>query len=255
MKTTLPLVLLASALLLASCGGGTATPSVPQARTVAGQIKELSVSNSGTVTYTAWTGGAGKVVAAVEGQDNLVTADLVADGNFSLTLPTVDASLLTDVGFSSDLPAGCTGNLKASGATDARGTAATFRVQASKSGEIAPMAVQVSNSSVSISSGGYIYADKAAGVSGTLNCSEGNTSVAGSINLQLKAGWNQVTFTITATSQGSGTVNFATGSLPAQWVYLEGGMAQPLSQQALSRSAQAQPALKVAQALKAALFR
>ncbi|GAA5532063.1 hypothetical protein [Deinococcus aluminii] len=252
MKNISLLLLAGSALLLASCD----KLSTPQPVTVSGQVKELIVSDTGAATYTGWTGGAGKVIASVEGQDNLATAALAADGKFSLTLPKLDAALLSPINFSSDLPAGCTGDLKTSGASDARGNAASFRVEAAqKSGEIAPAALETTFSgsnltALKIQSGGYVYADKAVGLSGKLNCTENGTPVTSDINLQLGAGWNKVTFTISTTQQGgtvSSTVSVTTGSLPAQWIYLEG--ASSLSQQALNGSALAQPALKVAKAL------
>ncbi|GAA5514969.1 hypothetical protein Dcar01_03733 [Deinococcus carri] len=244
MKNLSLLLLAGSALLLASCNMN----SVPQPEAVSGQVKELSPTASGAVTYTGWSGGAGKVMASVEGKDNLVTADLAADGKFSLTLPRLDASLLSPMDLSSELPDGCTGSLKTSGAGDARGNAASFDVQAGKSGMIAPAAFQMSNSSINISSGSYVYVDKAVGLSGKINCTEEGVGVTGDINLQLRAGWNKVTFTISATDQG-GNISLTTGSVPAQWVYLEGGLAFPIRQQSLSGSALAQPALKVARTL------
>lgn len=254
MKNLSLLLLVGSALLLASCD---TTPSAPQPEPVSGQVKELSVSDSGVVTYSGWTGGAGKVTASVDGKDNLVTADLAADGRFSLTLPKLDDSLLSSIDFSSKLPEGCTGSLKTSGASDARGKAASFRVEAGKSGEIAPGALETTASgskltSLKIQSGRYFYADKAAGLSGNLNCTVEGTPVTADINLQLRAGWNKVTFTISATQQGgsiSGTVGLKTGSLPAQWLYQKDDSALSLSQQALKGSAAARPVLKVAQAL------
>lgn len=244
MKNHSLLLLAGCALLLASCNMN----SVPQPETVSGQVKELSATASGSVTYTGWSGGAGRVMASVAGKDNLVTADLAADGKFSLTLPRLDASLLSPMDFSSELPDGCTGSLKTSGASDARGNAASFDVQAGKSGMIAPAAFQMANSSTSISSGSYVYVDKAVGLSGKLNCTEEGLTVTGDVNLQLRAGWNKVTFTISATAQG-GNISLTTGSVPAQWVYLEGGLAFPIKQQSLSGSALAQPALKVARTL------
>ncbi|WP_034382898.1 hypothetical protein [Deinococcus sp. YIM 77859] len=243
-------LLLGSTLLLASCNS---TPSTPQPETVSGQVKELSASPSGTITYSSWTGGAGKVLVSVEGKDNLVTADLTADGRFSLTLPSLDAALLSNLDLTSDLPEGCTGSLTTSGASNARGNVATFRVQAGKSGEIAPAGFQVRTSggtleSVSMEGGLYVYADKAAGLSGRLNCTQDGVPVTGNINVQLQAGWNKMTLTLSATKQG-GTLSLKTGSLPAQWLYLENDSALSLGQQSLNRSAAAQPVLKVAQAL------
>lgn len=217
MKNVTPVLLAGAALLLASCN----RTSAPQPEAASGKVVELKFDGTtGAPSYTAWSGGAGQVVASV-GTKELVRTDLKADGSFSLSLPKPDAALLsgtTSGSFTANLPNNCTGNLSLSGATDAKSAVPTFSVQAQKSGQIAPLASGGTASSPTAETGLYIYLDKAVGLSGQITCIQNNIIVTGNVNAQFSAGWNKVSTSVAITSAG-GTVTLKAGNIPSTWVY------------------------------------
>lgn len=228
-----------------------AAPTGDQTLTVTGKVTELSVNSStGAFTYTPWTGGAGKVNVAAGSKTNFAQGTLNADGNFSVVLPKPDASLLVGGANSSGLPEGCTGDLKVTGATDARSTGVDFTAQASKSGEIAPAALSMSadGKQLAVQVGAYVYFDKVAGLIGQLTCVENGASTSGTINAQFSAGWNKVSYSIVVNDSGTSSVSVTTGSVPAQWVYLGATGATPLSLSPRAQTLKAQ-ALASVQAL------
>lgn len=235
MKNPAALVLVGSALLLASCNRNS-VPAV-QPNVASGKVVELAFDpQTGSPSYTAWSGGAGKVVASVEGKPELATASLGADGSFSLTLPSVESSLLVNANpadFSTELPDNCTGSFTFSGANDAKSAVATFSVQAQKSGEIAPLAASGTATSLTLAVGLYVYFDKAVGLSGKLTCIENNKTETADVNLQFVPGWNVVSVDVMSTQ-----ISMKTGTLPGSWVYVgNGASALSLKSQHLERRA------------------
>ncbi|WP_157464939.1 hypothetical protein [Deinococcus apachensis] len=239
MKNPAALVLVGSALLLASCNRNS-VPAV-QPNVASGKVVELAFDpQTGWPSYTPWSGGAGKVVASVEGKPELATASLGADGSFSLTLPTVDSNLLVTpdpADFSTELPDNCTGSLTFSGANDAKSATAAFSVQAQKGGEIAPLALSETADSATFAAGLYVYFNKAVGLSGKVTCIENNTTATGDVNVQFVAGWNVVSVSVTGTATST-QISMKTGTLPGNWVYLGDGATQlSLKSQNLERRA------------------
>jgi hypothetical protein len=233
MKNPALLTLVCSGLLLASCNRNTP----PQPDSAAGKLVELKFAETtGAASYSAWSGGAGQVIASVEGKGELVKTVLKADGSFSLTLPRLETALLVaadPTALTPGLPENCTSSLEVSGAADARSAVATFGVQAQKSGAIAPFALREAANSATLEAGAYVYFDKAAGLSGKITCIKNNVSVTGDINVQFRPGWNKLSLSVAATATEV-KVSLTTGTLPANWVYLgDSQAAQPLGSQSL----------------------
>ena len=210
------LLLPLTAVLLASCGGGTTTPPAPKFPAI--------TSLSGTVVESgaAWTGGVGTVTLFTRGlKDEAVLASttLNADGSFSFaSLPTPDDASL-DV-FTDPVPGAetCTDNRVVSD-PNFKSTGTSFVIKAQKNGEIGLAAVN----ETAILIGDFIYSDRSVTIKGELNCPGNNQTYINSYDFQLVKGWNQVVFS-TPRDDTTAIVTFSnTNGSPsgAQWEFFE----------------------------------
>lgn len=238
MKKITPLLLLSSALFMASCGTTPAPDkAAPGALTALSGTLQEPTFNESTLTFgtQAWTGGAGTLIAQDAGGKEQARATLAADGNFNLTLPaTVAADRLTllDVAALNGAE-GCTGTVTAS--AQANGTALELRVDANKDGSVAPASFRVDQDSqgnptaLAVTTGLLVYVDRAVTLKGSQTCTAQGESATLNVDWQLRQGWNKASATLTINSAGSGSINLTSGSFPDTWLYLEGDTASPLS--------------------------
>lgn len=233
MKNFAVLTLACSGLLLASCDRN---PPPSNLTSVSGTLKEATF-NEQTFAFgpTAWTGGAGTLIAVGDDGEKVAQTALAADGAFSLSLPrTLAADRLTELDVSElNGVEGCTGTVKSS--TRANGALASFSVDAAKDGEVAPAAFRVNRdsagnpTSITVTVGLLVYVDRSVTVRGSQTCTQDGVTGRLNVDWKLGQGWNKVSTTFTLSDSGSGTINLTSGTLPADWLYLEGtGAASPL---------------------------
>jgi len=233
MKNITLLALTCSGLLLASCNRTTPPSNLTS---VSGTLKEVVV-NEQTMTFgtTAWTGGAGNLIAVADDGGEVARTALAADGSFTLSLPgtlapdrltALDVSELNDVN-------GCTGNVRASGQANA--ALASFSVDANKDGAVAPASFQIIRNSAGTPTGAkvtigmLVYVDRSVTLRGNQTCTENGASVRLDVDWRLGQGWNKVSVSFDLNDSDTVGLNLTSGSLPADWLYLEGtGVASPL---------------------------
>lgn len=247
MKNLALLTLACSGLLLASCNR---TPLPSNLTTVSGTVVEgkFGATSNGALTLTtsAWTGGAGSVRAyTAEGSQpqNVVTTPLAADGKFSLTLPaTPAAGTLSAIAADefNDEDDTCTGTVTVSN-TQAQVAALAIGAEgATKQGGISPLAVSNTvDSAGKVTSyeftlGQLLYVDRAVTLKGTQNCTNGDATFRGDINVSLRQGWNKVSLSVQFNAEADMTgLVVRSGSSPDTWVYMNSGSASPLGVQSL----------------------
>ncbi|WP_158679901.1 hypothetical protein [Deinococcus sp. NW-56] len=227
MKSLSLLALASAGLLLAACDR---TPPPSNLSAVSGTLKEASFDDA-TLTFgtVAWTGGAGSLLAVADDGEQVARTALAADGSFSLSLPRslaadrltpLDASEVGDV-------EGCTGTLKTS--AQVNGAAVNFYVDANKDGLVLPANIQITRNSAgtptsaTITTGLLVYVDRGVSVTGSQTCTDGTFTARLKVNWALGQGWNKVTASFTLSDSPTTTLNLTSGSLPADWLYLEGG--------------------------------
>lgn len=233
MKNLSLLALASATLLLASCNRDLPPSDLTS---VSGTLKEATF-NEQTLAFgtTAWTGGAGTLIAVGDDGEEVARTALGADGAFSLSLPrTLAAERLTELDVSElNAVAGCTGTLKSS--ARANGALASFSVDAGKDGEVAPAAFRVNRDSagnptdITVTVGMLVYVDRSVTITGSQTCTENGVTGRLNVDWKLGQGWNKVSTSFTLSDTASGTINLTSGTLPADWLYLEGtGAASPL---------------------------
>ncbi|NTY00545.1 hypothetical protein [Deinococcus sp. JMULE3] len=200
MKKLAPLLLLAP-LALGSCGLFNRAPK--PVTTAGGTLMDAKVtydaSGNATTTYTAWSGGAGKVTFNM--LDNTTQAPvktgettLSADGKFSFaSLPTPKDSDLT--GFeNSGTPSECTGKIEISDMA-VRGASPLLLTDATADVIVAPMNVTGTTDAAAT----LFYVDRNAKLSGKETCTYSNptSTYITEYNVSLVKGWNWVTLKIT----------------------------------------------------------
>ncbi|GHF57222.1 hypothetical protein HNQ07_003758 [Deinococcus metalli] len=268
-------LLLGCALLLASCGGG-GTPAVQPplqpsqpavtVSSVSGVVVENASTDAGIVTGP-WSGGAGSVSGEVTvgsgttaTTETLTTADLAADGQFTLPLPaSVDGAKLHaftgsyfDVGAQYPADSGtstaCTGAPTLSSSA-AHGITLAVKVKAAKAGTIAPLALGSDASGApSIQIGSVVYVDAPLTVVGTVTCTStyAGLQVRGTVtyDLNLASGWNQLTIKESSggvsSSGGTSTqdIVLSSGALPTnQWMFSPYTAVTPVGPGSLPRPA------------------
>lgn len=233
MKNISVAVLLLGLGLVACRGDQTPAPLA----SISGTVVERDPSDGGVAgsKTIAWTGGAGSVSGTVGAGMTVVATGgtLASNGAFSLNLPaTISNDLLTapSVGFKDyRKEINCTGTPTISD-PNLKVASLNLKVDASnKSGSIAPMSASgVSMNNYTMKTGALLYADRAAKISGDINCSGTVNGMAitikRTINYSLTAGWNKVAFELaTVTDAGKMTSNdtliTTNGSLPTDnWV-------------------------------------
>ncbi|MBB5232819.1 hypothetical protein [Deinococcus budaensis] len=198
MKTlTRPALLVGAALALSACGSARLPPAPenqPPVAAVRGEIANWA--GTGTVTLP---GPAGQALAS---------AEVAADGSFSLALPTEGA--LTGAGALRDSASalaqlGCTGTLSSSTpAARGYGFLALNARSSAQAQTIVAATVDFSYLPPRARLQGYawLYADQATRLTGTLDCGNllGLPRAAVTVNVQAKQGWNVLGIVLDASS-------------------------------------------------------
>lgn len=199
MKKIAPLLLLAP-LALGSCGLFNRAPQ--PVTTAGGTLMDAKVtydaSGDATATYTAWSGGAGKVILDLYDYAAKTTvkegeAALATDGTFSFaSLPTPKDSELS--AFTDDTqPTGCTGTIAPSDKST-RSTSASFRTDATKDVSVSLMSAAGKNEMMAE----LIYVDRAVKLSGKQTCTFSGRTTVSEVNVNFVKGWNWMTVKFTA---------------------------------------------------------
>lgn len=248
------LILTATALFLASCGG-TPTPSAKAVTSVSGTVVEPT-SETGTLTTGPWSGGAGTITGTIDATPNatytpevVMSAPLAADGTFTLSLPaSVDSTKLrrldnTTLSIKSLFDgytggqATCTGGTPASGSVGS--TSPLIRAVGTVSSDLTVMTSTTTgtdkDSTAIDQQGGLLYVDGPITISTSASCSgsvdrpnlTGTISGIGKVTLTLAKGWNEVNLKATtrtvvapdSTVSITLTVEATSGALPGnKWV-------------------------------------
>ncbi|BBN96103.1 hypothetical protein DEIGR_100442 [Deinococcus grandis] len=221
MKKLAPLLLLAP-LALGSCGLFNRAPK--PVTTAGGTLMDAKVTydanGNATTTYTAWSGGAGKVMLDLYDYTAKTTvkegeATLAADGKFSFaSLPTPKDSELSPYTEETQ-PTGCTSTVKVSD-KGMRSATATFRTDATK--DVSVMLMDAAGTTTTM--GELIYVDRAVKLSGKQECKfTGLTSIA-DINVSFTKGWNWLTIKATTDLTTSTTTAVMTNGFASnlKWV-------------------------------------
>lgn len=222
MKATGVLLMLGSALLLASCNG-TQAPSA--SNNVSGTVVEgeEQTKADGTITLVtkAWTGGAGTVVASTSGPKELTRATFAADGKFNLTLAAPSADRLAEVG-SNTLPSGCTGTLTFSDpAVRVTELELTVNDKAIVPLTVGPLVEGGQTVGIQSTLGALTYVDRDVKIKGTQTCKFNTFTFITDTDVTFKKGWNTGVLTVKQNNSNATTTNTArNGNLPTNWVYI-----------------------------------
>ncbi|MHA0042889.1 hypothetical protein [Deinococcus sp. PEB2-63] len=200
MKKLAPLLLLAP-LALGSCGLFNRAPK--PVTTAGGTLMDAKVTydanGNATTTYTAWSGGAGKVMLDLYDYTAKTTvkegeATLAADGKFSFaSLPTPKDSELSPYTEETQ-PTGCTSTVKVSD-KGMRSATAIFRTDATK--DVSVMLMDAAGKSETM--GQLFYVDRAVKINGKQECKNALVTSVSDINVNFAKGWNWVTYKFTTT--------------------------------------------------------
>ncbi|GGS02145.1 hypothetical protein [Deinococcus sedimenti] len=199
MKKLAPLLLLAP-LALGSCGLFNRAPK--PVTTAGGTLMDAKVTydanGNATTTYTAWSGGAGKVILDLYDYTAKTTVKegettLAADGKFGFaSLPTPKDSELS--GFTDDTqPTGCTGTIAPSDKS-MRSASARFRTDATKDVSVGLMSAAGKTEMMAE----LIYVDRAVKLSGKQTCTFPGRTTVSEVNVNFIKGWNWMTVKFTA---------------------------------------------------------
>ena len=211
MKKLAPLLLLAP-LALGSCGLFNRAPK--PVTTAGGTLTDAKVtydaSGDATTTYTAWSGGAGKVMLDLYDYTAKTTVKegettLAADGKFSFaSLPTPKDSELSPYTEETQ-PTGCTGTIAPSD-KGLRSTSASFRTDATKDVSVSLMSAAGKTEMMAE----LIYVDRAVKLSGKQTCTFSGRTTVSEVNVNFVKGWNWMTVKIT-TGKDASTVTATNG--------------------------------------------
>lgn len=228
------------ALLLAACGGGSTTPTPPDITppdTAPVPEPEPEPTPPG-LTLSGTAGGYSGAVAEITAEmqntgTEVATGTIAADGSFSLVLPgTVEADALISNENYEFCREGSISISPASWQLD------NFFVLNVKQGEAVTGTLELSDISERTEEGslegyrlvGFYYAANNVTLSGTCQTGTSFSSLTGTFDMQLQAGWNYVLQTVT---EGEFSITAATiesvAELPAdlQWEFFPAEPAQP----------------------------
>lgn len=253
MKNLALLALASATLLLVSCGNR--LPPASNLNTLTGSVVEgkfegTSVTNVHLVT-SAWTGGAGSVKGYFVNADGSLgqpggPGALMADGKFSLTLPTPTAAQLTalDTDFWGDLDddydfvAACLPQIAVSDRS-VRSANLLLAVDANKDGPIIPLASSTEGAAgqgkLNLSFGGLTYVDRSVTLKGARTCTVEGVTLDVRVDLRLGSGWNKVQFALAADeARKTASSSVVSGTFSSDnWVYLDPGQPSPMGAQSL----------------------
>lgn len=219
-RTTLALPL--TALLLAACHGGTATPTVSTLASVNGTVQGAP-SGASTVKLLA-------IDTLPDSAMNpaLASAPISASGTFTLSLPSA-AAVTPLLSATSGSDAGVTNNGTCSGSisnSDPTSQAYSFSYLSVNGIPFSAATVTGNSTSATATTKGWIYVNKPTTLSGKVSCASTSGSVTDntsfSVNMPLLQGWNVINVSVTVVDSSNGsfntTINAVTGSDgPTTW--------------------------------------
>lgn len=197
-------------------------------QSVTGKVVEFANLTTSGLTTRAWTGGAGKLTAALPSSPVAETT-LNADGSFNLSLPaTVTTAHLAALGTSNlGLPECSTPpNISNAGVL---GAVAKVSVTATKTGSALPLTYTVTTANGTPKEwttkvGSLVYVDRPVSITGSATCKlSGTLNASVNFMVSLVPGWNKVTIGSEVNTTGSVSGMVTSGDLPSNnWVYAPG---------------------------------